>query len=65
MEVNTTMEFNDQERESEDSDADSTYLGQWEKSLKNIKLQGEQEPSHSLKQRQLKRESFKVYIMFN
>ena len=52
-EVNTTTEFSDQERENEDLDADSTYLGQWEKSLKNIKLQREQEPSHSLKQRQL------------
>ena len=37
--MNTTTEFSDQERESEDSDADSTYLGQWEKSLKNIELQ--------------------------
>ena len=36
-------------RESEDSDADTTYLGQWERSLKNINLQ----PCHSLKQRQL------------
>ena len=53
MEVSTTTEFSDQERESEDSDADSTYLGQWEKSLKNIELQREQEPCHSLKQRQL------------
>ena len=53
MEVNTTTEFSDQERESEDSDADSTYLGQWEKSLKNIELQREQEPCHSLKQSQL------------
>ena len=52
-EVNTTTEFSDQERESEDSDADSSYLGQWEKSLKNIELQREQEPCHSLKQRQL------------
>ena len=34
--MNTTTEFSDQERESEDSDTDSTYLGQWEKSLKNI-----------------------------
>ena len=53
MEGNTTTEFSDQERESEDSDADSTYLGQWEKSVKNIELQREQEPCHSLKQRQL------------
>ena len=48
-EVNTTTEFSDQGRESEDSDADSTYLGQWEKSLKNIELQLEQEPCHILK----------------
>ena len=37
-EVNTTTEFSDQERESEDS---------------NIEHQKEQEPCHSLKQRQL------------
>ena len=48
--VNTTTEFSDQERESEDLDTDSTYLGQWEKSLKNIELQREQKPCHSLKQ---------------
>ena len=50
-EVNTTTQFSDQERESEDSDAESTYLGQWERSLKNIELQREQKPCHSLKQR--------------
>ena len=51
--MNTTTEFSDQERESEDFDTDSTYLGQYEKSLKNIEIQQEQESCHSLKQRQL------------
>ena len=47
--MNTTTEFSDQERESEDSDADSTYLGQWEKSPKYIELQREQEPQPQTK----------------
>ena len=37
----------------EDSSVDSTYLDPWEESLKNIARLQEQEPCHSLKQRQL------------
>ena len=52
-EPNTAIDDSNVEGDSEESDTDSTYLDQWEKSLKNIALLQEQEPCHSLKQRQL------------
>ena len=52
-ETNTAIDDSNVEGESEESDTDSTYLDQWEESLKNIARLQEQEPCHSLKQRQL------------
>ena len=52
-ETNTAIDDSNVEGESEESDTDSTYLDQWEESLKNIALLQEQEPCHSLKQREL------------
>ena len=52
-EPNTTIDDSNVEGQSEEPDTDSTYLDQWEESLKNIALLQQQEPCHSLKQRQL------------
>ena len=53
MEPNTAIDDSNVEGESEESDTDSAYLDHWEVSLKNIASLQEQEPCHSLKQRQL------------
>ena len=53
MDTNTVIEDSSVEGESEVSNPDSTYLDPWEESLKNIARLQEQEPCHSLKQRQL------------
>ena len=53
-EPNTAIDDSNVEGNSEESDTAAAYLDQWEESLKNniARLQ-EQEPCHSLKQRQL------------
>ena len=43
----------DSDGQCEDSDAVSTYIGQWGKSLENIERLKEKQPGHSLVQRQL------------
>ena len=52
-EPNTGIEDSIVERESEESNPDSTYLDPWEESLKNIARLQEQESCHSLKQGRL------------
>ena len=52
-EPNTVLEDSSAEGENEESNPDSTYLDPWEESLRSIARLQEQEPCHSLKQRQL------------
>jgi len=52
-EPNTAIDDSNVEGNSEESDTAAAYFDQWEESLKNIARLQEQEPCHSLKQRQL------------
>ena len=52
-EANTAIKYSEAEGESEESDNDNTPLNRWEESLEKIACLREQQPSNSLKQRQL------------